>query len=156
MPKIDIAACRPRIGSGYPLPFRLEVVAREKRALGDAAGLTEFGVNYTRIPPGQVSSQRHWHSHEDEFVYVLAGELVLIDDAGETRLVAGECAGFKAGVANGHRLINRGAVDALYLEVGGRRQDDSVTYSDIDMHLPAGSNGAFTHKDGKPYASDRS
>ncbi len=154
MPKIDIAACPPRICSGYPLPFRLEAATREKRALGDAAGLSGFGVNLTRLPPGGVSSQRHWHSHEDEFVYVLAGELVLIDDPGETRLAAGDCAGFKAGVPNGHRLINRGAVDALYLEVGERRQDDSVTYPDVDMHLPAGVNPGFTHKNGTPYAPD--
>ena len=153
MAKIDIAACPPRVGSGYPLPFRLEAATREKRALGDAAGLNAFGVNLTRLPPGGVSSQRHWHSHEDEFVWVLSGDLVLVTDAGETAMGAGDCAGFKAGVPDGHRLENRSDADAIYLEVGARRSEDTCTYPDIDLHAPAGR-GGYTHKDGTPYLPD--
>ena len=151
MPRIDPAAIAPRIGSGYPLPFRLAVAAREKRALGDAAGLTQFGVNLTRLPPGEWSSQRHWHSHEDEFVAVLEGELVLITDAGEQTLRPGDFAAFKAGVADGHHLVNRGAVDAVYLEVGGRVEADTVTYPDIDLISPAGADAWYEHRDGTPY-----
>ena len=119
--------------------------------LGDAAGLTQFGVNRLRLPPGAWSSQRHWHSAEDEFVCVLAGEVVLVTDAGEEVLRAGDCAGFAAGVPNGHHLQNRGTEDAILLEVGSRRPDaDAVDYPGIDLVLEAGDR-AYRHRDGTPY-----
>jgi uncharacterized cupin superfamily protein len=121
-----------------------------RNALGDAAGLTQFGVNLQRLTPGTWSSQRHWHTAEDEFVWVLEGEVVLVTDAGEELLTAGNCAGFKAGVADGHNIQNRSNGDALILEIGSRRPDeDSVAYPDIDLRW----NGAtgYTHKDGTPY-----
>lgn len=148
--KLDPATLKPRIGSSYPAPWNEKAAAREKRALGDAFGLTQFGVNLVRLPPGGWSSQRHWHSHEDEFVHVLEGELTLVSEAGETRVAAGECAGFPAGAEDGHCLINKSDGDAVYLEVGTRRRgEDTVTYPDIDLHLPPG--GRFRRKDGREY-----
>jgi uncharacterized cupin superfamily protein len=150
MPKIDIAAIAPRKGSGYPAPFHEIAAGRIKSALGDAAGLSDFGVNLVTLPPGNWSSQRHWHSHEDEFVLVLSGELTLATDAGEEILVAGDCAGFPKGLADGHHFINRGAADAVYLEVGTRADGvDVCTYPDIDLVLTPGR--GFTHKDFAPY-----
>ena len=120
-----------------------------RQALGDAAGLTDFGVNLLQLPPGAWSSQRHWHSQEDEFTWVLAGEVVLITDAGEEVLRAGDCAGFKAGIADGHHLQNRSNAPATVLEIGSRRPaEDVCSYSDIDMHW--GPEG-ITHKNGTPY-----
>ncbi len=145
MPKIIPADLPVRTGSGYPMPFSLACQHREKRALGDAAELTQFGVNLTRLPPGEWSAQRHWHSTEDELVYVLEGELVLITDAGEERLGPGDCAAFKAGVEDGHHLINRGDADAVYLEIGGRVEADVCTYPDVDLHLTA---DGFARKNG--------
>ncbi len=151
-PALDPATLEPRIGSGYPEPFASDVAAREKRALGDAFGLTRFGVNQVRLPPGCASSQRHWHSHEDEFVYVLDGELTLVTDTGAQVLKAGMVAGFPAGRADGHQLVNRSDRDALCLEVGDRSAKDEVTYPDIDLRLRT-VNGKyqFQHEDGTPY-----
>ncbi len=150
MPKIDIAAIAPRIGSGYPAPFDRPVKARCRRALGDAGGLTDFGINLATLPPGVWSSQRHWHTGEDEFVYVLSGELVLVSDAGEQTLAAGDCAAFPKGVPDGHHLVNRSAADAVFLEIGTRASDDACTYPDIDLHVKD-SDGWYTHKDGTLY-----
>ncbi|MGH6869895.1 MAG: cupin domain-containing protein [Rhizomicrobium sp.] len=150
MPKIDIAAIPPRLGSGYPAPFDREVCDRVKLRLGDAGGLVDFGVNLTRLPPGAWSSQRHWHSGEDEFVFVVSGELVLVSDSGEEILRAGDCAAFPKAVANGHHLINRGKETATYLEVGSRTLNDICSYPDIDMHLDK-TRGGFTRKDGSPF-----
>ncbi len=150
MPKIDIATVPARQGSGYPSPFDVPCATRTRRRLGDAAGLSDFGVNLMTLPPGGWSSQRHWHSHEDEFVYVLEGELVLVEDAGETLLRAGECAAFPKGTGNGHHLINRGSTTARYLEVGSRQMQDLTTCSDIDM-MSSNADGRFVHKDGTPY-----
>jgi uncharacterized cupin superfamily protein len=151
MPKIDIDAAPLRVGSNYPPPFDAPCRGRHRRALGDAAGLDQFGVNLMRLPPGQRSSQRHWHSAEDEFVWVVEGEVVLVDDGGETVLRAGDCAGFKAGVANGHHLENRSDHEALLLEIGSRRPEtDTCTYSDIDMVAWAGE-AFYRHRDGTPY-----
>ena len=111
MPKIDVAAVPKRQGSGYPPPFDAPLADRVRQRLGDAGGLNDFGVNLMRLPPGNWSSQRHWHSHEDEFVYVLEGELTLIEDGGETVLRAGDCAAFPKGTGNGHHLINRSGAD---------------------------------------------
>lgn len=152
-PALDPAAVEVRSGSSYPEPWRTSCGAREKRALGDALGLTAYGVNLVRLPPGALSSQRHWHSHEDEFVYVLEGELTLVTDAGEQVLTPGMVAGFKAGVENGHHMINKSEAWAVYLEVGNRSDDDECHYPDIDLFLTATQNGkrSFTRKNGEPY-----
>ncbi len=152
LPKIDIAAVPESVGGDYPSPFDEPCRQRARRRLGDAAGLTQFGVNLLRLPPGQWSSQRHWQHREDEFVQVLAGEVVLVTDAGEELLRAGDCAGFKGGEPNGHHLQNRSGTEALVLEVGTRLPDgeDGATYPDIDLHIASGST-VYTRKDGSPY-----
>ena len=148
MPKIDIAAAPIRRGSSYPAPFDAPVAARTAHRLGDAVGLTQFGVSLVRLPAGAWSSQRHWHHKEDELVWIVEGELVMVTDAGEETLRAGDCAGFKAGVRDGHHFQNRSGRDAAFLVVGTRVADDSGEYSDIDMTFtPEG----FFHKDGRPY-----
>ncbi|HZB39121.1 MAG TPA: cupin domain-containing protein, partial [Beijerinckiaceae bacterium] len=120
MPKLDITLVPERNSTSYPEPFRAAVSGRFWRALGQAAGLTQFGVNLVRLEPGAWSSQRHWHESEDEFLIVLEGELVLVEDEGETILRAGDAAGFKAGVPNGHHLLNRTERDGVFLVVGSR------------------------------------
>ena len=139
-----------RGGSGYPPVFAARVGERLRRRLGEAFGLTQFGVNLVTLGPGAQSAMRHWHSHEDEFVYVLEGELTLVEDGGETLLRAGDCATFARNSGNGHHMINRSPTTALYLEVGSRNPDDVITCSDIDMMSPS-SDGRFLHKDGTPY-----
>lgn len=150
MPKIDIATVPERKGAGYPPPFDLPCADRVRRRLGQAGGLADFGVNLMRLPPGGWSSQRHWHSHEDEFVFVLEGELSLIEDGGETVLRAGDAAAFPKGSGNGHHMINRSDQVAVYLEIGSRSPDDLTTCADIDM-MSANADGRFVHKDGTPY-----
>jgi uncharacterized cupin superfamily protein len=150
MPKIDLATVPARLGSGYPAPFDAPCASRTRRRLGDAGGLRDVGVNLMTLPPAGWSSQRHWHSHEDEFVYVLEGELTLVEDGGETLLRAGECAAFPKGTGNGHHLINRSSALAVYLEVGSRHPDDLTTCSDIDM-MSSNADGRFVRKDGSPY-----
>lgn len=151
--KIDPSTVALRRGSAYPAPYDEPCRNRMRLRLGDAAGLTDFGVNLLRLPPGAWSSQRHWHALEDEFVYVLEGEVVLVTDAGEETLRAGDCAGFKAGSANGHHLKNCSNREALVLEVGSRKHGaEAVDYPDIDLCIPAGSM-KFHHKDGRPYDS---
>jgi uncharacterized cupin superfamily protein len=151
--KIDLAAVPSRIGCGYPAPFDTPCLARRRRSLGDAAGLSTFGVNQLTLPPGAWSSQRHWHSHEDEFVWVIAGEVVLVTDAGEEVLSAGDCAGFRAGDANGHHLVNRSAQDAVVLEIGGRAPDDDrCVYPDVDLIAEPGEDH-YRHRDGTIYAT---
>lgn len=151
--RIDPSAVPPVIGTLYPPPFDEPCRNRERRRLGDAAGLTQFGVNLLRLAPGVWSSQRHWHSHEDEFVYVVAGEVTLVTDAGSEVLRAGDAAGFRAGERNGHCLQNRSAAEALVLEVGSRAPAlDATTYPGIDLLAPAGAVPArFTRRDGGPY-----
>jgi uncharacterized cupin superfamily protein len=152
-PALDPQTVPARQGSSYPEQFRAQVEARAKRPLGDATGLTQFGVNLVELPPGCWSSQRHWHSHEDEFVYVLDGELTLVTDAGEQVLRAGMAAGFPAGKADGHHLINRTDRPATYLEVGTRRDEvDEVDYPDIDMAVRHRDGmQMFVRKSGEPY-----
>ena len=150
MPTIDVAHLPRRKGSDYPPPFAAVACARSRQALGNAGGLTDFGVNLTQLPPGAWSSQRHWHSDEDELVYVLSGELVLVTDAGEQLLVAQDCAAFPKHLADGHHLINRGAEMAVYLEIGSRSKNDCCHYPDIDLHWDSSAD-AYTHKDGSPY-----
>ena len=139
--------------TSYPEPFRPVVAGREKRALGDAAGLKNFGVNLTRLDPGGASALRHWHERQDEFVYVLEGALVLVTDEGEWELKAGMAAGFPAGQALGHQLVNRSGRPALYLEIGDRTPGDRVHYSadDLEAVLDPEGRWRFTHKDGRPY-----
>ncbi|MGA8277406.1 MAG: cupin domain-containing protein [Rhodanobacteraceae bacterium] len=149
MGKINIAAVPERMGSGYPAPFAVRAGARIKQALGNAAALSDFGVNLTQLPPQAWSSQRHWHSDEDEFVHVLSGEVILITDAGEEVLRAGDCAAFPKGVADGHHLINRSDEMASYLEIGSRSANDVCTYPDIDLRLDRAM--GYAHKDGTPY-----
>jgi len=150
MPKIDRAHVPELHGTSYPDPYAAPCLSRTRLRLGAAAGLTDFGVNLLRLRPGAWSSQRHWHACEDEFVWVLEGEVVLIEDGGETTLVPGDCAGFVAGVANGHHLVNRSDHDAVVLEVGSTRpKEDVCRYPDCD--LIAGPGDGYTHRDGTPY-----
>ena len=154
--RIDVAAVASIIGTLYPPPFDEPCRARERQKLGDVAGLTQFGVNLLRLPPGAWSSQRHWHTASDEFVYVISGEVVLVGDGGEEVLRAGDAAGFKAGDTNGHCLQNRSGDDACVLEVGTRVAEDAGHYSEIDMLAPAGGKpAAYTRRDGTPYADNR-
>ncbi len=148
MPRIDPNQVSPRTGSNYPQPYAQPAAGRTKQALGQAGGLTDFGANLTQLPPGAWSSQRHWHSQEDEFVYLLSGELTLITDAGEQTLRAGDCAAFPKNTPDGHHFINRSAEVAVYLEVGTRSDADVCTYPDIDL---CADERGYTHKDGTPY-----
>jgi uncharacterized cupin superfamily protein len=150
MKKIDLDAVKHIPGTGYPPPYDVPCRNRSRQALGDAAGLTQFGVNLQRLPPGAWSSQRHWHSDEDEFVWVVSGELTLVTDNGEEVMRAGDCVGFKAGVRDGHHLQNRSTKEAVVLAIGSRRpNEDLCSYPDIDLRW-AGS-GHPTHRDGTPY-----
>lgn len=152
--KIDIDKAPVRKGTAYPPPYDEPCLDRVRHQLGNAAGLDQFGVNLLRLRPGTWSSQRHWHTNEDEFLWVVEGEVVLITDAGEQVLRAGDCAGFKAGVPDGHHLQNRSDRDAVVLEVGSRRSgapDYGCDYPDIDLTIPVGSGARYCHKDGTPY-----
>lgn len=146
--KIDPETAETRTGSAYPAPFHEPCMGRTRVCLGAAAGLVQFGVNRLHLQPGAWSSQRHWHAREDEFVYVLAGEVVLVTDEGETVLHAGECAGFRHGAPNGHHLQNRSDREAIVLEVGTDDAKDEADYPDIDMRMVE---GGFVHRDGTPY-----
>ncbi len=151
-PALDPEAVETQTGSSYPSPFDEPCATRERRALGDALGLSQFGVNLLTLPPGAWSSQRHWHENEDEFVYVLDGEVTLITDAGEQRLTPGMAAGFPAGRRDGHHLVNRSQRPARVLEVGTRSAQDYAEYPDIDMKVEISGPGArFLHKNGEPY-----
>lgn len=154
MPKIDQSQAPLARGSRYPKPFDEPCQQRVNLQLGAAAGLTQFGVNVTTLPPGSWSSQRHWHALEDELVYVLEGEVVLIEDEGEQVLWTGDAAGFPAGVRNGHHFVNRSSSDVRLLTVGSRSDADHGEYSDVDMKVGPGrysSQATFTRKDGTPY-----
>ena len=155
MPKIDQSQVPLNEGTKYPPPHDGPCRQRSWLRLGDAAGLTQFGVSLVRVPPGTWSSQRHWHSYEDEFVWVTEGEVVLVTDDGEETLRAGDCAGFKGGVTNGHHFQNRSGRDAVLLTVGTRDDRDHGEYSDIDMKFKAGryyaGTGGYTRKDDTPY-----
>ena len=152
MPKIEISKAEVRKTSAYPAQFKKPVEGREKTVLGDLVGLTQFGVNRTKLPPGVASSLRHWHEQEDEFIYVLEGELTLVEDSGETLLKAGDAAGWKAGVTNGHMLVNKSSRDAAYLEIGTRVARERAHYPGLDLLYTRDENGTrVTHRDGKPY-----
>ena len=152
MPKVDIASIELDTRSGYPEPYRQVTIGRERKRLGSAIGLDQFGVNLSRLKPGAQSSQRHWHANEDEFVYILEGEVVLHEDSGETVLRPGDAAGWKAGVPDGHCLINRSARDVVYLEIGTRAKHERAQYPDVDLMVVRDDNGMrYTHKSGEPY-----
>jgi uncharacterized cupin superfamily protein len=153
MPKVDIAKVPVRSGSLYPAPFQPECRERHKQPLGDAVGITQFGVNLARIRPGAASALRHYHEQEDEFVYVLEGELTLVTDGGEQVLRPGMAAGFPAGKPDGHHLINRTDRPAVYLEVGSRRDEvDECDYPDIDMAVRiVDGRQMYVRKHGEPY-----
>jgi uncharacterized cupin superfamily protein len=155
MPKIDIANVKTEIATGYPSQFRDVVAGRERKRLGNAVGLDQFGVNLTRLKPGAQSSQRHWHANEDERVYILEGEVVLCEEGGETVLRPGDAAGWKAGVANGHCLINRTSRDAVFIEIGTRAKHEQANYPDIDLVAVKDEQGFhYLHKSGEPYAKE--
>ena len=150
--KIDIPALASVVGTLYPPPHDEPCLSRERTKLGDAANLTQFGVNLLRLPPGAWSSQRHWHTEADEFIYVLRGEITLVTDGGAETMKAGDAAGFKAGEANGHCLQNRSLEDAMVLEVGSRIASDAAHYADIDLFSPPeGKPAIYTRKDGTPF-----
>jgi uncharacterized cupin superfamily protein len=153
LPALDPEDVPARSSSGYPEPFRSRVLPREKRALGTALGLTKIGVNLTTLPPGKVSSMRHFHTREDELVFVVEGEVSLRTDEGEQLLTAGMCAGFPAGTRNGHQLVNKSDRPARYLEISNRDPEDAAVYPDVDLAYHKGTDGrpTFTHKDGTPY-----
>ena len=150
--RIDASALTSVVGTLYPSPFDAPCRARERTKLGDAAGLSQFGVDLLQLPPGAWSSQRHWHTGGDEFIYVLAGEVVLVTDGGEEVLRAGDSAGFPAGDTNGHCLQNRSGDDARVLEIGTRVPGETAHYSDIDMVAQSdGNRSIYTRRDRTPY-----
>lgn len=155
-PALDPLSLPPRNSSGYPEPYRSRVLPREKRALGDALGLESIGINHTVLPPGKESSMRHWHTHEEEFIYVLSGQVVLRTDAGEQVLEAGMCAGFPVPEdvtsGDGHQLINRSSQPVVYLEISNRDPRDRAYYSDVDLHFHgAAATVRFTRRDGSEF-----
>lgn len=154
-PALDPRALTAESSCSYPEPYRSRVMPREKRRLGDAFGLTKIGINLTTLAPGKESSMRHWHTHEDEFIYVVAGEVMLRTDAGEELLRAGMCAGFPAGIANGHQLVNRSAAPAMYLEMSNRVEPgDTTYYSDADVDLVWNgplAPGKYARRDGSEF-----
>jgi len=152
MPKIDIDKLPLDTRTGYPPPLDRVVVGRERKRLGNAVGLDQFGVNLTTLKPGAASALRHWHEREDELVFILRGEVTLIEDGGETVLKAGDAAGFKANTPNGHHLVNKSSSDAVFLEVGTRSKIERAEYPDVDLIMQRDEGGArFIHKNGEPY-----
>jgi uncharacterized cupin superfamily protein len=154
MPKIDIDAIKIDTSTGYPPPNNKAVEGRSRKRLARSAGLTQFGVNICTLKPGAASSQRHWHEQEDELVSVLEGEVVLREDDGETILKAGDSAAWRAGVANGHCLINRSDRETVFIEVGTRSPAEKAHYSEIDMMVVRDEKGGrYTRKNGEPFTS---
>lgn len=156
MPKLDLDQASVRTGSIYPEPYASQMAGRSSIRLGDLAGLTQFGVNIVTLQPGAVASLRHWHLKEDEFAMVLEGVLILIEDQGETPMHPGDCAGWKAGTANGHRFVNRGDAAARFLVVGSKIDGEIATYSDVDMKIHIdGGKARFTYHDGSDWSGPR-
>lgn len=152
MPKLDIDTVPQKTGSIYPAPFGAQMAGRSSLRLGQAGGLTQFGVNLVTLEPGARSSLRHWHAHEDEFVLVTEGALVLVTDAGETPMPKGACAAFPAGDPDGHCFVNRSDVVARFLVVGSKAPREVATYSDVDLMITLEDGTAsFTRRDGTPY-----
>lgn len=159
MPVIDPSALPPRTSSIYPEPYASMMKGRSSLRLGDAGGLTQFGVNLVMLDPGAMSSLRHWHHNEDEFVWMVEGECILVQDAGETVMRPGDCAAFPAGDTDGHHFLNRTDKVAKFLVVGTKARQETAVYSDVDMmvHLTPGQTGRahFTHKDGTDWTGPR-
>lgn len=156
MPKLDLTKVPVKSGSIYPEPYAAMMRGRSSLRLGDAAGLTQFGVNLVTLEPGALSSLRHWHQNEDEFVMVTEGCCVMVTDAGETLMQAGDCAGFPAGSTDGHHFINRSDAVARFLVIGTKAAAEVATYSDVDMRVEmAGGRARFTYKDGTPWEGPR-
>ena len=152
LPALDPKDLPEQSTTGYPELYKSRVAGRHKRRLGDHAGLKNFGVNLTRLDPGAESSMRHWHTKQDEFIYVLEGEVTLVADAGRQKLKAGMAAGFPAGRADGHQLVNETRRPVVYLEIGDRTPGDGATYSEADLAARfVDGKWVFTHKDGSPY-----
>jgi len=152
LPALEPADVPEKRGSIYPEPFRSRMGDRMKRRLGDACGLTRFGVNLVTLGPGGQSALRHWHTLEDEFVYVLTGEVVLVSNDGEQTLKPGMCAGYPGGRKDGHHFLNRSRAPATYLEIGNRTEGDTAFYPDDDLMWVEDENGVFAaHKDGRRY-----
>lgn len=149
MPKLDLDSIEQINRTGYPAPYSHAMSKRRYRKLAGPAGIEDFGVSHVVLEPGGISSQRHWHEGEDEFVVMLEGEAVLVEEDGETVMRAGDCAGFPKGVPNGHHLVNRGPRNCEFIAVGRVAVTD-CHYPDVDLHLDAAS-GRFTRKDGNPY-----
>ena len=149
MPKLDLYSIEQINRTGYPSPWREQMAKRHYRRLAPAAGLTDFGVSHVTLEPGGISSQRHWHEGEDEFVVMLEGEAMLIEDEGETLMRAGDCAAFPKGIANGHQLVNRSAATCVFIAIGRPAASD-CHYPDIDLHVDGATN-SYVHKDGSPY-----
>lgn len=152
MPKLDLDSIPQTNATGYPVPFDQPVQGRWYRRLAPVGGLTHMGASHVTLKPGAWSSQRHWHEGEDELVVMLAGEAVLIDDAGEHVLRAGDVAAFPAGDGNGHHLVNRSDADCVFVAVGAGDRDGGGVYSDIDMLF---TKHGYTHRDGTPYPARR-
>ena len=156
MPKLDLAQAPVKTGSIYPAPYAAQMAGRSSIRLGDLAGLTQFGVNIVTLAPGAAASLRHWHLREDEFALVLEGRLTLIEETGETEMTPGDCAAWKAGVANGHRFVNRSDAPGKFLIVGSKAPQEVATYSDVDMQIHiAGGTARFTYHDGSDWAGPR-
>ena len=156
MPIIDQTTITPRTGSIYPSPYGEMMAGRSSLRLGDAGGLTQFGANLTILQPGAMSSLRHWHQAEDEFVMITQGTCVLVQDAGETVMRVGDCAAFPAGSTDGHHFINRSGAEARFLVVGTKARAEVATYSDVDMQVHmADGKARFTHKDGSDWTGPR-
>jgi uncharacterized cupin superfamily protein len=152
---VDQTTCPVKTGSIYPPPYAAMVAGRSSLRLGDAGGLTQFGANLVILQPGAMSSLRHWHAKEDEFVFIVQGECTLVQDEGETVMRPGDCAAFPAGDRNGHHFINRSESEARFLVVGSRAPREVATYSDIDLMVTLENGRAeFTHKDGRPYVAE--
>ena len=156
MPVIDRSKIAPRTGSIYPSPYAEMMAGRSSLRLGDAGGLTQFGANLVTLAPGALSSLRHWHQNEDEFVMVTEGVCTLVQDEGETEMRSGDCAAFPAGHTNGHQFVNRTAQVARFLVVGTKARSEVATYSDVDLRVEmGGSKTRFTYKDGTDWVGPR-
>ena len=152
MSRLDLSTIQERTGSAYPTVFTAAVEGRTSKRVGDAGGLTQFGVNIVTLQPGAASSHRHWHENEDEFAYVLEGEMVLIENEGETIVRPGDCIAWPANVANGHCLVNRSQAVARFLVVGTKAKTERAHYPDIDLAFISDADGRrFTRKSGEPY-----
>lgn len=156
MPKLDLARIPVKTGSIYPTPYAAMMAGRSSLRLGEAGGLTQFGANLVTLQPGAMSSLRHAHEYEDEFVMMTRGELILVEDEGEVTMRPGHCAAFPAGTGNGHQFVNRSDEMAEFLVVGTKAPREVATYSDVDLRVELeGGRARFTYKDGTDWAGPR-